>query len=106
MSDCPAAALQVESDLRMNERNLRLYEKEGFLHAKCGINTCELFPAENAKIRFQHKVPLTPTLLNPRKVSFRTIRGRLFFGIFLLAKQKKDTRQRRKLLKPSQRQAK
>jgi hypothetical protein len=78
MSDCPAAVLRVESDLRMNERNLRLYEKEGFLHAKCGINTCELFPAENAKIRFQHKVPLTPTLLNPRKVSRNKINGLRF----------------------------
>jgi hypothetical protein len=36
---------------------------------------------------------------------FRAIRGRLFFGFFLLAKQKKETRQRRKLLKNSQQQA-
>jgi len=32
---------------------------------------------------------------------FRAIRGRLFFGSFLLAKQKKGTRQWRKLFKQS-----
>jgi hypothetical protein len=37
---------------------------------------------------------------------FRAIRGRLFFGSFLLAKQKKGTRQRRKLFKQSLLQAK
>ncbi|OBP16205.1 hypothetical protein A5320_01955 [Rheinheimera sp. SA_1] len=30
---------------------------------------------------------------------FRAIRGRLFFGFFLLAKQKKETRQRRNAFK-------
>jgi len=36
---------------------------------------------------------------------FRAIRGRLFFGFFLLARQKKETRQRRKLFKVSLLQA-
>jgi hypothetical protein len=36
---------------------------------------------------------------------FRAIRGRLFFGFFLLAKQKKETRQRRKIFKISLLQA-
>ncbi len=46
------------------------------------------------------RVTALPQLIDFIAVS-RPIRGRLFFGTFLLAKQKKGTRHRRKLLKPA-----